>query len=405
MSSDEVSFEAFCATSLVQQKRSGLELTSTHPNSFSYRQWRIAARRYFKRTRIGDDSAVPESFGDEVSVPIASRMMQSLAAMPTSQTPFPMPTDSTTSVVALLSAFEVAVRLALAFPNDASLWGQILRMRVDIDKLFDGSVGILAENAYPALHLLVDFLSLYFIFLLFDTLPETAQADTLRCGAEICERLESSAATTCSEEQHHACDSGVVNVTTLQATVIAAMKTVPYEFPAVCHEVLAVVLPNVVEPQGKLRLLAAPRAVSVASSATACSSDEDCLVGELLATPRLSAGVQHLAAKPKAAPQPIRRTVSVTNTLRHMQCASNYHGFYADREKHASKECRFCASCHLMEVIFNSCKADCLWKHWPTERKIRLHLKRFPEVMRLALERFSLMQKEGVLPPFKELPR
>lgn len=79
----------------------------------------------------------------------------------------------------------------------------------------------------------------------------------------------------------------------------------------------------------------------------------------------------------------------------HPACVSRYHRRYGDPSRHASSKCQYCATCHLMEILFGAERRDCTWGHWPTDRKIRFHLQRFPEVMQLAQRRFSEM-KRGV---------
>lgn len=101
---------------------------------------------------------------------------------------------------------------------------------------------------------------------------------------------------------------------------------------------------------------------------------------------------------------PSGRPDTPVTAVRHAYpCRSKYHTKYSVPEKHASRECSYCAVCHLMEILFNGCVGGCAWKHDPTPKKLALHLKRFPSVYGLALQQYDALLAGERLRPI-ELP-
>lgn len=71
-------------------------------------------------------------------------------------------------------------------------------------------------------------------------------------------------------------------------------------------------------------------------------------------------------------------------------CRSKYHSKYAKDGSHGSSTCRWCTTCHMMEILFNGCTRDCAFKHGQiSDKKISTHLKMFPNVHRLAMKRWA----------------
>lgn len=94
-----------------------------------------------------------------------------------------------------------------------------------------------------------------------------------------------------------------------------------------------------------------------------------------------------------------RNSVATPNIGGRFECRSQYHPRYASATLHASAACSFCTCCHTMEFLFNGCKADCCWKHRPTERKLTTHLRAFPDILAAARARLDELQAKGWIAP------
>lgn len=92
-------------------------------------------------------------------------------------------------------------------------------------------------------------------------------------------------------------------------------------------------------------------------------------------------------------------TAAVASTASGFPCRSKYHPRYSSADKHGSASCPFCTVCHMMEMLFNGCASDCTWKHKPTQRKISLYLKRFPDIFQMAMVRMDDAASGKVVPP------
>eukprot|EP00658_Telonema_sp_P-2_P022119 TRINITY_DN18832_c0_g1_i2.p1 TRINITY_DN18832_c0_g1~~TRINITY_DN18832_c0_g1_i2.p1 ORF type:complete len:299 (+),score=67.72 TRINITY_DN18832_c0_g1_i2:166-1062(+) len=87
--------------------------------------------------------------------------------------------------------------------------------------------------------------------------------------------------------------------------------------------------------------------------------------------------------------------VGLSTTSHRHPCRSKYHSKYSSEDKHASSACSYCSACHLMEFLFNGCIRDCSWKHFPSQKKVALHLKHHPAVYALAMRRLPEIMTPG----------
>jgi hypothetical protein len=78
-------------------------------------------------------------------------------------------------------------------------------------------------------------------------------------------------------------------------------------------------------------------------------------------------------------------------------CISKYHSKYG-QGKHASKECAYCAVCHMLEALFNRNRRRCAWKHVVSSKRIATHLKAFPKALTLGKERCAEIEAGKDLP-------
>ncbi|AIO02504.1 hypothetical protein LPMP_353680 [Leishmania panamensis] len=364
------------------------------------------------------------------------------------QEAFPMPKASA-DMPAFLALAEAAIRLTLWTPQDTRLAQLASSLRPNLRTLEERGVIRFYYNCFPSLQLLMDLLSWRIIAHRWERLTPELQHVAVDGVLTLCDCLDSVATEALRAAVHELRMSTVssssadpIELTALNTLVAHVSATVPFQFEA-CRDLV----PLYPEPVGLLRV----PGTSVASIKSMlgkgqlsqpveeeqANDDGETRVGELLGeicTPTLlghaslegesSSRRVHAAAEAAPPSRPILKAVAhTTGGMRppagvaktchkiptrtasgHSACMSQYHMRYADPAKHASSECPYCATCHLMEIIFRGNTGNCLWSHWPTPRKIQLHLKQFPQVMKLAQERFAAMRRGVKLASTDEVP-
>eukprot|EP01064_Diplonema_japonicum_P012130 TRINITY_DN1959_c2_g1_i1.p1 TRINITY_DN1959_c2_g1~~TRINITY_DN1959_c2_g1_i1.p1 ORF type:complete len:550 (+),score=95.41 TRINITY_DN1959_c2_g1_i1:46-1695(+) len=83
-----------------------------------------------------------------------------------------------------------------------------------------------------------------------------------------------------------------------------------------------------------------------------------------------------------------------TTLQKEYPCRSTFHQWATSASSHASRQCKYCASCHWMETLFNGEDGYCSWNHEPTVTKIN-RSKLCKEDKALALRRLKLWIKEN----------
>jgi len=88
------------------------------------------------------------------------------------------------------------------------------------------------------------------------------------------------------------------------------------------------------------------------------------------------------------------RPVTVGNESKFPPCASKYHTRYSSNEQHGTKECKYCRTCHVLEVLFNQGQEDCKWGgHKLCPSTVSKVLKDAPaSVLETALQRSELFR-------------
>ncbi|KAG5464205.1 hypothetical protein LSCM1_00385 [Leishmania martiniquensis] len=360
---------------------------------------------------------------------------------------FPMP-GASREMPAFLALAEAAIRLTLWAPEDGRLAQLAARLRPNLRTLEEQGIIRLYHGCYPSLQVLMDLLSWRIISHRWERLtPEMREASVdgvlKLCGRldhratealrAVVQELPMSAASSSSEDP--------INAMTLDKLVGHVSAAVPFQFAA-CRDLV----PLYPEPTGLLHVPGGP-APSTDSPPREGPlpkpvkeervDDAEVRVGELLGATCTSTLVElapeeealqsrraHVApvAAPPSHPSPsltprttrgtrpsaslaeTRHQVPTRTASGHIACISQYHARYADPARHASPECPYCATCHLMEIIFHGNKRDCTWGHWPTPRKIQHHLKQFPQLMKLAQERFASLQRGVRMTATDEVP-
>ncbi|KPI85685.1 hypothetical protein ABL78_5265 [Leptomonas seymouri] len=399
-----------------------------------------------KTSMLGAGSTLADALAQQLTSSLEKQASLSTAPPSlrhASQEEFPMP-PAEVGMPAFLTLAEAAVRLTLWHPQDARLALLAARMRPNLRYLEENGVIRTQEGRFPRLQLLMDLLSWRIIAQQWARLrPEMRQVAVDGVKA-LCTCVRSSAAGELrSEIQNIDISSNSASIPSMRLDNLLRLVSaaIPFEFVA-CRD-LVTLYP---EPTGVLCLTGAEQLESAlpastvpdatAGSATSIDTAEPAVgsedeesevhVGDLVGAhaPTLSSDnagapptakvtpekmgralpyVEHPVLKvvPRASNRRFAPTKNIAGTRRmstssvdgHPVCVSQYHQRYAGASKHASAECHYCATCHLMEIIFRGEKRDCVWKHWPTTRKIQFHLKRFPSVLKLALKRFSEMER------------
>ncbi|CAG9583901.1 hypothetical_protein [Leishmania major strain Friedlin] len=425
---------------------------SQPPASSSPGQQRPPAKRAKTEDGVSDSgSALADGLAQQLVASLKSQTESgnSPAALHhAAQEEFPMP-QASADMPAFLALAEAALRLTLWTPEDERLAQLAARLRPNLRTLEERGIIRFYYGCFPSLQVLMDLLSWRIIVHRWGRLASEMRQVAVDGVLTLCGCLDSVAtaalraavqALPVSAASSSSADT--LELKTLDTLVGHVSAAVPFQF-ATCRD-LAPLYP---EPAGLLHVPGAPAASSESvlrdeqqsrpADEKRVDYDAEVQVGELLGvrcTPTLTvhasveeesptrrtqaAPVAALPSRPllKATRRTsggIRPSAGVTQTRHgiptrtasgHIACMSQFHARYVDPAKHASPECPYCATCHLMEIIFRGNKRSCLWGHWPTPRKIRLHLKQFPTVMKLAQERFAAIQRGVQLAATDEVP-
>ncbi|GET93450.1 hypothetical protein, conserved [Leishmania tarentolae] len=450
--SAENTFETFCALSALQQRRDGRLVPDETSHSFSYYQWLEVANAKYAESQPPAKKVKKEDGVMDCGSALADGLAQQLTASLQSQTgsakspaalrhaaqeAFPMP-QASADMPAFLALAEAAIRLTLWTPNDGRLAQLAARLRPNLRTLEERGIICFYYGCFPSLQVLMDLLSWRIIVHRWERLTPEMRQVAVDGVLTLCGYLESvatEALRTAVQElpvsPASSSSEDPIELATLDTLIKHASAAVPFQF-STCRDLVSLYP----EPVG---LLHVPGAAPAASSETVMrdeqqsqpsnekrvDDDGEVQVGELLGVACAPTRNVHTSAEEgsptrcvKAAPvaarslrpnlndtrrtrEGARPSTDVTQTRQqvptrtasgYIACMSKYHARYADPAKHASSECPYCTTCHLMEVIFGGNKHNCSWGHWPTPRKIKLHLKQFPKVMKLAQERFAAMQ-------------
>ncbi|KAG5490249.1 hypothetical protein JKF63_00368 [Porcisia hertigi] len=425
-----------------------------HPPASSSGQQQLPAKREKKEVIFSDP-------GSGLANGLAQQLRASLERqttpnnMPTvlgraSQDSFPMPQASAEMPVFLALA-EAAIRLTLWIPEDMQLAQLAARLRPNLRTLEERGVIRLYHGCFPSLQVLMDLLSWRIIAHRWDCLTPEKRQVALDGVLGLCSAL-GSVSTEALRAAVHELFLPAASSPSLDSAALSRLDTlvghvssaVPFQFP-ICHGLV----PLYPEPVGQLHVPGEPlvsahsmlkdEKLSRPVEVERIVEDAEMRIGELLNVTSSPTPTPALHA-PSAGESPSRRVPAVTparppsdpfdniapcitkgkrprtsvaqtrhqNPTRtasgHIPCMSQYHARYAEPAKHASSECPYCATCHLMEIIFRDNRQNCTWGHWPTPRKIHFHLKRFPQVMKLAQERAAAMQRGVQLAATDKVP-
>ncbi|KAK7197318.1 hypothetical protein NESM_000678800 [Novymonas esmeraldas] len=368
---------------------------------------------------------------------------------------FPMP-QAAADMPAFLALAEAAIRLTLWAPEDGRLAQLASRLRPSLRALEEQGIIRLQHGCFPSLQVIMDLLSWRIIAHRWTRLTPEMRQVAVDGVLALCSCLDSvatealraavdglltpTAAPSPGADNADAAASSI-DLKTLDTLIGYVSASVPFQFSS-CAD-LVELYPA---PVGVLRVPGEPTATSPSMQQDGqlvqsvklehidADDEADIRVGDLLGgtptpVPTVGATPAATATPPppgrpsswihtatRAAAHSSHRPPQDTGTAprqlqapaltgqRCIACASRYHARYADPAKHASRECAHCATCHLMEILFRCNTCRCPWNHWPTSRKIQWHLKGFPQVMKLAQERFAAMQRGDRLTPTDEVP-
>lgn len=451
MSSTGSAFAEFCDVSASQQRGDGFEVPSQSSDLFAYYQWVETAKRKFneenprgdddgsatvKKTRMEEgESASQNSQAYDCQVdlaePIAHQILASLnvsteeGRVPLSlqraiKEPFPMPTAAG-DTESFLCLSEAVMRLTLWNSESIFLSTIAAQLRLTCRILESNGFVPLQWNRFPSLKLLMDLVSWRIIVRRWDHITPEARQVAIDSMKTLCRRVECAV----SEELSAAAEKLNVAVGSLSKPVVSRHNaltskmsaSIPFQFSA-CRE-----LPNLYpEPTGVLHVpVFSTESEGTGDAQEILSVDEEdtLRVGDIVRKasvlhPRATVGTavvptssSHEEMEIPYEPHPVHSSLvrrhrgtnsscmrSVTTTVDgYPSCVSQFHQRYADASKHASRACRYCATCHLMEIIFRNCQHDCACKHWPTAGKIKYNLSKHPAAFRLAMERFEKLQR------------
>ncbi|CBZ26213.1 conserved hypothetical protein [Leishmania mexicana MHOM/GT/2001/U1103] len=425
---------------------------SQPPASSSQGQQRPPAKRAKAEDGVSDSgNALADGLAQQLAASLKSQTASAnspAALRHAAQEDFPMP-QASADMLAFLALAEAAIRLTLWTPEDERLAQLAACLRPNLRTLEERRIIRFYYGCFPSLQVLMDLLSWRIIVHRWERLAPEMRQVAVDGVLTLCDCLDSVATEALRSAVQELPVSAVssssadtLELTTLDTLVRHASAAVPFQF-ATCRDLT----PLYPEPVGVLHVPGAPAASSESvlrdeqqsqpADEKRVDDDAEVQLGELLgvtctptrtvcASAEEESPTRRTQAAPVVAPpfrsilKTAQRTsggarpfTGVTQTRHgipmrtasgHIACMSQYHARYADPAKHASSECPYCATCHLMEIIFRGNKRNCVWAHWPTPRKIRLHLKQFPKVMKLAQERFAAMQRGVQLAATDELP-
>lgn len=344
---------------------------------------------------------------------------------------FPTSCSEARDLREFLSSAEVLLRVAVAGVRSAALDKAMKRLRDRVaSQRKEGKVQF-CQDGFPAIAVLLDLYVLDLCLERWNVLRPLSRRKALEAAVALCQAIEGEAVVACvaALEEKRSGDIDGPETALLHDKVRALGSSLPFDFPEECTEVILATLPGYRTTLSRFKFHEVDAATSsrqhTPPTASRSNDSEDLSVGELLrrrqaepprvvaaAVSETKATAQHVprgmrvfsssSSAPGTALAPVLGVAAPTRRTGifesgHVQCCSRFHSRYADPAKHASSECRFCATCHLMEILFNGCKADCVWKHWPTKRRIQLHLKRFPQVQATALDRFRRLERGEIL--------
>ncbi|KAG5488775.1 hypothetical protein JIQ42_00392 [Leishmania sp. Namibia] len=420
--------------------------------SSSAGQQRPPAKRTKKEDSASDSgSALADGLAQQLAASLERQMRPASASASLRHAAleaFPMP-QASADMPAFLTLAEAAIRLTLWTPEDARLAQLVARLRPNLRTLEEQGIIRLYHGCFPSLQVLMDLLSWRIIAHRWVRLtPEMRQA-SVDGVLKLCGCLDSVATEALRAAVHElpmpaasSSSDDLIDLTTLDKLVGLVSATVPFQF-ATCRDLV----PLYPEPTGLLHVPGVPTS-SIDSAPRdgqlpkpveeeRVDDDAEVQIGELLGETSTPAHIARASGEksspsrraraalipvPPSHPIPnvtprtskgtrssadlagVHRQTPTRTAAGHIACVSQYHARYADPAKHASSECPYCATCHLMEIIFRGNKHNCSWGHWPTPRKIQLHLKQFPQVMKLAQERFASLQRGVRMTAAYEVP-
>lgn len=324
--------------------------------------------------------------------------------------PFPKP-QSAAEETLLLTAFEIQMRLFFRDPGDEVLATMKEMCLGQFSELYEMGAIYYRSSGYPSLCLLFE---LHHVWKSVQSwagrslgerraVIASIQRALGRCHSAtaepVLERITQVVRRASSEAELF---GSAEEQATLLADISLLARCVPYQFPTT-GDVLVQAGAGAPGPDGVLVL------DSDSDDDATQDDDDDALVADIVAgRPPKAAGrppVLDQPSAPAAAAPPGRATTAPRALPRDaVVCRSKYHAMYSDVNKHGSRRCQFCNVCHMLEILFNGCKHDCAWHHWPSERKIATNFGRNPAVARLARTRLAAMKGGETLLPSNELP-
>ncbi|CAD2212888.1 hypothetical protein ADEAN_000030600 [Angomonas deanei] len=283
----------------------------------------------------------------------------------------------------MLCSIEIILRLSFALPDSAML----SRLAQRCVKMLNGDLSkiINFENGgYPSTFVLLNFYAFLSVFTQeWASLGEGKKADAVFSIKKFCAFIDCSkardveAALPASSDAHISNDAKSQLVNLLRD--LAA--DIPFDFAEKCPKVLQNALGPLYKP---------PSAKLLLDESHKDTQEDPQTVKQRKNSPPPPTQIVSPAPAPKQ------------NTSKNgIDCVSPYHEKYGKGK--ASSKCKYCTVCHMLEVVFNDCKADCPWNHWPSETKLKYHLSRNPKLLKIASERLFKLNRGEKLEPYTNL--
>lgn len=397
----ESSFGAYCMKEAIRQRQNGY-VVPTSVDSYDFHHWEQEARRRCGLVGSqGNQSAFLRKIDCDANL-LVDEVAKCGRTGASRNVPHSFGTEH--ELTAFLSSLEVLLRVFFLDSSNEALLVTLQKFRENFTDLQKKKVIGLEYGKYPEIYVLYELFSLRKLLLNWKGMTPENQKVITRTAMSYMAYVRSPEYAILGDLLGMAeknLSSVAVNTIKMVKCLDQACGSTPYAFPHICQFVLSSVCPRHSCPSGTLTLKgSATQKGETTGVDTAATAD----VANPMATEPSHTRKRARNADDVTKGETSTETDDQVAAEKRQQCASKYHSRYSAARRFASKGCRFCGLCHMMEILFNGCTLVCNSAHGPTEWKISSNLKRYPEVCTLALRRFKAMQRGVVLKPCEDIP-
>nr|CCC95563.1 unnamed protein product [Trypanosoma congolense IL3000] len=392
------SFDTYCTNEMQRQIQGGYDVPPSG-DTYDYYSWdREARRRWGFVDSSEDQNAFVKRVDRDVEVLAAEISDDKVNGW--RQVPHVFQKDRELS--AFLSSLELSLRLFFLDTKNNLLSTVIQKFRENFTNLQEKKVIGLQCGKFPEIYLLYELFSLRRMLLNWKTISPENQRTTVKTALSYMSFVKSPEYTALerllkSVEINPNLSAG--NISQIVNCVDQASVSTPYAFPFTCQSVVNLLHPNCPSPSGRLSAILRNPTGEKSSEKSNFTPDHV----ERRVCDNLPHRMKRLRGEGgEGNEQDGDGKTPPANGKR--LCISEYHARYSNPRRYASEHCPFCAPCHIMETLFNGYTRECPCPHKPTEGKVNLHLKRFPEVHAAALRQLGEI-KCGITPaPSDDVP-